>query len=178
MAKSSLSRHLLNLKVLPTSKILKLYMSLSSILMTNSFAPMFKQKLDGCMMMICDNCLRRFNKILTHWCWMSSVKKFMHSWQMTLHDMSKQWSMNPVFFQKKVHLNWDAYLSWCVHMREITVLKFTWYVTVLLEICKIYIICARLTFQNGWGGWYTNGWITNTTWSSAVITSNFRRGRT
>ena len=28
-------------------------------------------------------------------------KKFMHSWQITLHDMFKQYSMNPDFCQKK-----------------------------------------------------------------------------
>ena len=49
MTKSNLSRHLVNLKVLPTSKALKLYTSLSSTSKTNCFAPMFKRKLDICM---------------------------------------------------------------------------------------------------------------------------------
>ena len=43
-SKSNLSWHLLNLKVLPTSKALKLYMAVSSTSTTNCFAPMFKQK--------------------------------------------------------------------------------------------------------------------------------------
>ena len=38
----SLSRHLLNLKVLLTSKALKLYTTLSSTLTTNCYGPMFK----------------------------------------------------------------------------------------------------------------------------------------
>ena len=40
--KSSLSRHLLNLKVPPTSKALKLYTALPSISTTNCFARVFK----------------------------------------------------------------------------------------------------------------------------------------
>ena len=39
--KIQLSRHLMNLKVLPTSKTLKLYTTLSSTSTTNCFAPMF-----------------------------------------------------------------------------------------------------------------------------------------
>ena len=50
MTKSSLSRHLLNLKVLPTSKALKLYTTLSSTSTTSCFAMMFKRKLGICMM--------------------------------------------------------------------------------------------------------------------------------
>ena len=123
MAKSSLSRHLLNLKVLPTSKILKLYMPLSSTSMTNSFAPTFKQKLDGWMMMNCDNHLRRFNKILTHWHWMSSVKEI-HAFvanDSAWHVQSIKYE--PWFFSKKLRLSRDAYLNRCVRTREITVLK-------------------------------------------------------
>ena len=44
MTKSSLSRHILNLKVLLTSKALKLYTILSSTLTTNCFVPMFQTK--------------------------------------------------------------------------------------------------------------------------------------
>ena len=58
--KSNLSRHLWKLEVLPTSKALKLYTTLSSTLTTNCFAPMFKQKLDICMMNR-DDRLRRFS---------------------------------------------------------------------------------------------------------------------
>ena len=68
-----LLRHLLNLKALPTSKALQLYTTLSSTSTTNSFAPIFKRKMNICMMN-CDNCLRRFSKMLTNWRWMSSVK--------------------------------------------------------------------------------------------------------
>ena len=65
MMKCSLSRHLMNLKVLPTAKALKLYTSLSSTSKTNCFAPMVKRKLDICMMN-CNNCLRPFNKTFTN----------------------------------------------------------------------------------------------------------------
>ena len=41
-------------------------------------------------MMNYDDRLRGFNKTLTNRHGMSRVKKFMHSWQMTLHDMFKQ----------------------------------------------------------------------------------------
>ena len=59
----SLSRHLLNMKVLLTSKALKLYTTLSSTSLTNCFAPMFKWKLHKCMMN-CDDRLRCFNETL------------------------------------------------------------------------------------------------------------------
>ena len=65
MMKSSLSRHLLNLKVLQTSKALNLYTALSSTLTTNYFALIFKWKLDKCMMK-CNDCLRHFSKTLTN----------------------------------------------------------------------------------------------------------------
>ena len=42
MTQYSLLRHLLYMKVLPTSKVLKPYTSLSSTLMTNCFTPTFK----------------------------------------------------------------------------------------------------------------------------------------
>ena len=61
----SLLRHLLNLKLLPTSKALKLYTSLSSTSRTNCFAPMFKRKLDRCTMN-CDDHLRCFSETLTN----------------------------------------------------------------------------------------------------------------
>ena len=47
--KNHLSRHLLNLEVLPASKALKPYTTLSSTSTANCFAPMFKQKLDRCI---------------------------------------------------------------------------------------------------------------------------------
>ena len=71
--KSNLSRYLLNLKVRPTSNALKLYTTLSSTSTTYFFAPMFKGKLDRCIMN-CDNRLRRFNETLTNWHLMSSIK--------------------------------------------------------------------------------------------------------
>ena len=76
----NLVRQLLNLKVLPTSKALKLYTTLSSTSMTNCFAMMFKQKLDKCMM-ICDDCLRRFNENVITLAFNIKHKKFMHSRQ-------------------------------------------------------------------------------------------------
>ena len=92
--KSSLLRHLLNLKVLPTSKALKLYIALSfyflcfflfflaqieyialsSTSMTDCFALMFKWKLDKCMMN-CHHPLRRSSETSTNWHLMWSIKK-------------------------------------------------------------------------------------------------------
>ena len=66
MTKSNLSRHLLNLKVLLTSKALKFYTTLSSTSTTNCFALMFKRKLDRCMMN-CDDHFRRFSEALTNY---------------------------------------------------------------------------------------------------------------
>ena len=86
MTKSSPSRYLLNLKVLPTSKALKLYTTLSSTSTTNCLALMFKRKVEKCMMN-CDDCLRRFSETLTL---NVKRKKFMHSRQMTMHDVFKQ----------------------------------------------------------------------------------------
>ena len=54
-------------------KALKLYTTLSTISTTNCFAPMFKRKLDKCLMN-CNDRLRRFSETLTNWHWMSSVK--------------------------------------------------------------------------------------------------------
>ena len=48
-------------------------------------------------------------------------KKFIHSRQMTLHDMFKQRNMNPDFCQKICTLNQDAYINECVLKWEITV---------------------------------------------------------
>ena len=53
------------LKVLPTSKALKLYTTLSSTSMTNCFVMMFKRELDKCMMN-CDHHLRCFIETLTN----------------------------------------------------------------------------------------------------------------
>ena len=118
--KSNLSRHLLNLKVLPTSKALKFYIALSSTSTTNCFALMFKRKLDR-FMMKCDNRLGRFSEALIKWHSMSSIKKFMCSRKMTLHDLFKQYRRNPNFCQKVRALNRDAYLNGCVLKREIIV---------------------------------------------------------
>ena len=48
-------------------------------------------------------------------------KTFIHSQQMTLHDMFIQKNMNPNFCQKNYALNRDAYLNGCILKREITV---------------------------------------------------------
>ena len=50
-------------EVLPTSKALKLYATLSSTSTTNCFAMMFKWKLNNCMIN-CIDCLRRYNGTL------------------------------------------------------------------------------------------------------------------
>ena len=90
MMKSSLSRHLLNRKLLPTSKALKLYTTLSLTSTANCFASMFKRKQDKCMMNCDDRSFemlqRNANKLTLN------VKhiKFIHLLQMTLHDMFKQ----------------------------------------------------------------------------------------
>ena len=63
--KSNLSRHWLNLKVLPISKALKLYTMLSSTSTTNPFALMFKRKLDIFMMMYDVNNTRKFLLVTT-----------------------------------------------------------------------------------------------------------------
>ena len=47
----------------------------------------------------------------------------MHSWQMTLHDMFKQYITSPNFCQKYCALNRNAYLNGCVLKQEITVEK-------------------------------------------------------
>ena len=108
--KSSLSRHLLNLKVLLTLRALKLYTSLSSTSTTNCFTPMFKRKLDR-HMMNCDNRLRCLSETLTNWHWMLSVKNssIRDTWlYMTCSD-NKIWTMS--FLRKHFALNRDAYLN-------------------------------------------------------------------
>ena len=47
-------------------------------------------------------------------------KNFMHSRQMILHDMFKQYSMNPNFCQKICAFDRDVYLNGCILKREIT----------------------------------------------------------
>ena len=51
---------------------------------------------------------RNVNKLTLYW--MSSVN-FMHLWQMTPHDMFKQFSTNHDFCQNNCALNRDAYLD-------------------------------------------------------------------
>ena len=101
--KSCLSRHLLILKVLPTSKALKLYTTMSSTSMTNCFAPMFKWKLDKCMMN-CDNYLRHFSETLTNWHWMSRVKKscIRDKWLCMTCSDNKVWI--PICVKRTAHL--------------------------------------------------------------------------
>jgi hypothetical protein len=91
----SLSRHLLNLKVLLTSKALKLYITLSLTSTTNSFASMFKKKLSNIFVMNCDDRLRCFNEMLTNWHWMSSVKNScIHGkWLYMTYSNNKVWTL-------------------------------------------------------------------------------------
>ena len=67
------SSHGTRLEVACASKALKLYTTLSLTSTTNCFAPMFKQKLDRCMIN-CDDRLRHFSETLTNWDSMSSIK--------------------------------------------------------------------------------------------------------
>jgi hypothetical protein len=107
----SLSRHLLNMKVLLPSKALKLYTTLSSTSTTNCFAPMFKRKLSNICMMNCDDRLRCFNETLTHWHWMSNVTNSCIRGKWLYMTCSKK-NMNPNFCQKN-----------CALKREITVVS-------------------------------------------------------
>ena len=133
MTKSSLLRHLLNLKVLPTSKALKLYTTLSETLTTNCFAPMFKRKLDK-WMMNCDNCLRHFSETLTNRHWMSSVKT--HAFAANEYAWHVQMIiLNLDFCPKNYTLNGDAYLNECILKWEITAYT-------------IVLICAKLVSGN------------------------------
>ena len=130
--KSNLSRHWLNLKVLQTSKALKLYTILSSISVTNCFAPMFKRKLDKCMINY-DNQFRRFNEMLTNWHWMSSGKNacIRDKWFCMTCSNNKIWTL--VFVKKIAHLNR------CVLKREITVLSIYKNVTYNVDV-----LCSTL----------------------------------
>ena len=100
----SLSRHLLNLKMLPTSKPLKLYTTLFLTSTTNCFASVFKRKLPNICMMNCDDRLRRFNGTLTNYHWMSSVKKscICGKWLYITCSNNKIWTL--IFVKKIAHL--------------------------------------------------------------------------
>ena len=100
---TSLSKHLLNLKVLQTSKALKLYTTLFSTLTTNFFALMLKQKLDSCMIK-CDDRLRRFSKMLANQHWMSSVEYscIRGKWLCMICSNNKVWTL--IFVKKIAHL--------------------------------------------------------------------------
>ena len=102
--KSSLTRRWLNLKVLLTSKALKLYTTLSLTLMTDCFAPMCKRKLDKCMMN-CDDRLRCFSEMLTNWHWMSSKKIacIRGKWLCMTCSKNKVWTL--IFVKKFAHLS-------------------------------------------------------------------------
>ena len=96
--KSSLLRHhLLNLKVLSTSKALKRYTSQSSTSMTNCCDLMLKPKLNICMMN-CDDYLRRFKETLTNWHLNFNCKKWL---SMTCSN-NKIWTL--IFVKKIAHL--------------------------------------------------------------------------
>ena len=100
-----------NLKVLPISKVMKLYTTLSSSSTINCFASMFKRKL-VIFMMNCDDRLRRFNETLTNWHSMSIVKN-----ECAWHVQTM--SMNPNFCEQYCTLNWDVYLNGCILKWEI-----------------------------------------------------------
>ena len=101
--KSNLSRHLLNLKVLPTSKALKLYTTMSSSLTTNCFALLFKWKLNKCMMN-CDDQLRCFSEILTNWHWISIVRNSCIRGKWLCMTCSNNKVQTLFFVKKIVHL--------------------------------------------------------------------------
>ena len=111
--KSNLLRHLLNLKVLLTSKALKLYTTLFSTLTTHCFAPMFKQKLSRCMMNY-DDWLRRFINMSTNWYWISIVKIscICGKWLCMTSSNNTIWTL---ILLKKI-----AYLTGCVLKRVCT----------------------------------------------------------
>ena len=90
-----------NMKVLPVSKALKLYTTLTSTLTTNAFAPMFKHKLDRCIMN-CDDRWRRFNETLAKGHWMSSLKNScIHGkWLCMTCSNNKVWHL--IFVKKKL----------------------------------------------------------------------------
>jgi hypothetical protein len=96
--------HLLNLKVLPTSKALKLYMALSLTSTTNCFASMLKQKLEKCMMN-CNDRLRRFNETLTNRHSMPSIKNSCtcDKWLCMTCSIRKVWTL--IFVKKIRHWN-------------------------------------------------------------------------
>ena len=95
--KSGLLRHLLDLKVLLTSKALELYIALSSISTTNCFAPMFRHKLDRCMMN-CGDCLSLFNETLTNWHLIPSIKnsRIRGYWLCATCSNNKVWILNKI----------------------------------------------------------------------------------
>ena len=107
----------LNLKVLLTSKALKLYTILSSTSTTNCLASMFKRKLNKCMIN-CDDLLRRFSETLTNWHWMSSIiKSCIHDkWLCMTCSNNKVWTL--IFVKKNCTLNEDMYLNGCILKRE------------------------------------------------------------
>ena len=109
--KSNLSRLWLDLKVLQTSKVLKLYTTLSATSTTNRFAPTFKWKLDRCTMN-CDDHLRHFNKTSTNWHWMSCEKNACirdKGFCMTCSN-NKVWTL--IFVKKIAHLTGGCVLKW------------------------------------------------------------------
>ena len=110
------SKHLLNLNVLPTSKALKLYTTLSLISTTNCVAPMYKRKLDN-YMMNCGDRFKRFNETLTNWHWMSSVKY--HAFVANDSAWHVQTMKYEAWFIVKKNLR-----TWlgCILKREITVM--------------------------------------------------------
>ena len=87
--------------VLLTSKLLKLYTTMSSTSTTGCFALMFIQKLNK-RMMNCDDCSRRFSETLTSWHWISIVKISCICGKWTCMTCSNNKHMNPIFCQKNL----------------------------------------------------------------------------
>ena len=90
-------------EIASTSKALKLSTTMSLTSTTNCFAPMFKRKLDKCMINCYDR-LRRFSETLTTWHWMSSVKKscIRGKWLCMTCSNNETWTL--IFVKKIAHL--------------------------------------------------------------------------
>ena len=149
--RSNLLRHLLNLKVLPTSKDLKLYTTLSFTLTINCFAPMFKRKLNKCMMS-CDDRLRHSSETLTNWHLISSMKNscIRDKWLCMTCSNNNLWT--PILVKKNSTLDRDAYLNGCILKWEIIVMWTTLYTRkpwhwVLCCGCKLYSNPQLITLE-------------------------------
>ena len=162
--KSNISRHLLNLKVLPTSKALKLRTTLSLTLTTNCCAPMFKRKLDMCMMNY-NNHLRRFTETLTNCPLMSSIKKscIRGKWLRMTCSNNKMWTQ---FLSKTLCTQPGCVLNW-----ENTVcLNFeghgdTWFYFSHKVLSRVSLNFFAFDYQRLIAGWVEN----NSKWLSIIF---------